>query len=383
MVGRKHSIGAQFEIHVSDVRTFKSCRRRWAWSSPLRENLEPNFTPAHFMIGRAVHYATASFLEDGTLPADACLSFLTTEREKLGTLWPDEQAKWDKNALLAMAISETFHHWAAQPDGLMTRWRTLATEMSFRVPLYNEKGQKSPRVFFAGRVDGLFVDEHGEVWLREYKTTSRQPNPDWLTLDLQAAMYCWAMQEATGKRVAGVHYIFLHKKVPQKPDRLKNGGLSRAINSSLNTTAALYREAISDLAMERATAEFARASADQEHREWETSYELIVRGLESEYGDVLRALESRGYEEYVTELKVRKSEAELARASRELYMTALEMTRETTRIYASEDWLKCDFCAFKQPCIAMNRGLNYRGILDADYRKRVNEPVVDSEDQPV
>ena len=63
---------AQFEIHVSDVRTYKSCRRRWDWSSPLRGNLEPNFTPPHFFIGRAVHYAAASFLENGTLPTEAC-----------------------------------------------------------------------------------------------------------------------------------------------------------------------------------------------------------------------------------------------------------------------------------------------------------------------
>ena len=114
-----------------------------------------------------------------------------------------------------------------------------------------------------------------------------------------------------------------------------------------------------------------------ESEAWEQAFQVIMERLVGEYQEVLTQLLERGYDEYITELKVRKTAAELASASRELYMTALEMTRPTTRIYASEDWLKCDFCAFRDPCIAKNRGQNYQAILNASYRPRTNDPIVE------
>jgi hypothetical protein len=398
------------ELHISDVRTFLSCRRRWDWSSPIRNHLEPVYTPIYFTVGRAVHFALATYYETGEHPGDIFTRWMKTALAQIeadtGALWEAERQEMDASIELGQGMLANYMRWIGSIEEPDARWQTVDTETAFGpIPLLNPSGRPSNRITLAGRFDGIVRDlETGEYWLREYKTAGRKPDPKWLELDSQATTYAWAAQQILGVPIKGVHFRFLMKKVPVKPNRLKNGTLSTAINSSLSTTYEMYKAAINDLVLESMATKYYPDQtlevsipqvANEVIRDWVTTEDPMAvdetrrgpyfmkfmkrAGLQyDEYRKVLDDLTGRGYDEYFTEIYVRKTQAELEAQARDLWEVGLEMVRDSTSVYPSPEWLKCQFCAFKVPCKIKNQGGNYQQVLTYEYRERQKEDPVEA-----
>lgn len=381
----------KYEIHISDLRTFTSCRRRWAWSSPLKRHLEPMVTPIYFLTGRAVHFALATHYETGEMPQDVFERFMTSaikeEEDRVGVLWPEEREKMDNNLALGRGMMDSYWRYLKSGGRPDEQWKTVATELSFSVPILTPSGTPSSRIFLAGRFDGIVENvEDGTLWLREYKTSARQPNRNWLELDNQATTYAWAAQQLMGRPIAGVHYRFLIKKTPEKPWRLKNGDLTKAINSQLSTTYELYMDAINELAWGRVAEKFGvtvETIVTVEDPEVHEAFLKRQAVLIEEYRSVLEELAGRGWGEYFVEISVRKTQAELEASAHDLWRIGLEMVRPTTPIYPAPEWLKCQFCPYKAPCILTNAGGNPEVLLENEYRPRVVEDPVDAVAQKI
>lgn len=373
----------KFELHITDVRTYLGCRRRWDWSSNIRQFLEPNVTPVFFAVGRAVHQGLADFYESGELPEDVFVRELDKERASFekdaGTLWPEEIEKYDSARIMGEGILHNYRKLVIE-EGLDDDWEPVATEMSFKVPIMAPNGRPSSRIYLAGRFDGIFRKKStGELWLREYKTSAREPDVRWLEMDIQAAIYCWAAQQIIGEPIAGVLYRFLMKRVPSKPERLKgNRGFSRAINSKLHTTYVIYHETLMEEAA-RLTDEKFKVVRDEAGNlvsmndlpEKYALYKFKMEGiLTDEYSEVLEELSRRDQSEFMKEIPVHKTQAEINTAAYNLWVVGLEMVRPNTVIYPSPDWLKCTFCPFRAPCKVKNAGGDYESILRAEYRNR-------------
>src|SRR6266576_1994400 len=157
-------------IHASDRATFKYCRRKWAWSSPSRNNLTPKATvhgisePLWF--GTGIHYALEKFY-DPTLKEDPVAAWLArfdlqwdggdvTEEEikrhgladreprplnVAGTLFKvlglvdllpfADQEHFDEVRDLGRGMMEFYKYFAEQNDD----FEVLAVEHDFSVPL--------------------------------------------------------------------------------------------------------------------------------------------------------------------------------------------------------------------------------------------------------
>lgn len=360
----------QFEVHISDVRTYKSCRRRWNWSSPLRGHLEPRTTPIFFMVGKAVHYALASYYETGEHPADVFKAYMDkaalTEK-----LWDDELKKFNESVVLGVGMLENYRRWISSVEAPDERWEMVATEMPYGpMPIITPWGEPSENVLLAGRFDGIIRDkETGELWLREFKTSGREPNPQWLELDDQATIYCWAVQQIMGEPITGIQYRFLMKRFPDRPPRLKNGQLSKAVNSPqvMSTSYDLYMESLQILADEMV------------HDGRAPDAVVALNAIMPMYADVLDQLAEKGYSEYFQDIEVRKTQHELLQGANDLWLVSQEMINPDTSIYPAPDWLKCNFCPFKKPCTQQNAGGNFEVLLKHDYRQRVYEDVVAGE----
>jgi hypothetical protein len=50
--------------------------------------------------------------------------------------------------------------------------------------------------------------------------------------------------------------------------------------------------------------------------------------------------------------------------------TAEEMLSPTTPLYPNDGWGNCNFCRFREPCFAMDRGHDVAFLLENEYRKR-------------
>jgi len=339
----------KYELHISDIRTYLSCRLLWHIQSPLRLHLEPEHTPWYFLTGRAVHYALARLYEQGENPVVVAENYMRKavdmEVKASGPLWEDEVLVFEAEVEMAKSLCQNYLYWLKSyedPDG---DWDVVATEIHYEQPLFTPTGRISNRISLAGRFDQIIRHKGtGDLWLREFKTSKRYPDNEWLEFDDQAAGYCWAASQISGEPVVGIQYRFLLKKVPQQPSLVQNGArLSRAINSSLSTTYELYKQAIADNDFD-----------------------------EADYADILADLKKRNWNEYIVEIPVRKTRAELDHVSRKFWEIGLEMTRKNIAVIDEPEWNKCVRCSFKEACRTRKNGGNWMQVLQ--HTTRVRQP---------
>ena len=349
---------SKYEVHISDLRAFKACRRQWNWSSPLGENLEPDKPYAPFFLGRVVHTALELYYRTGGKVGlyDATDISLTIEREKMesaGTLWESEEEMLTEQSSLAFGLMEHYNIWVNGKDHNRSPWgdenlEYLDMETVFHVPIMTEAGRPSNRVFLGGRFDGIVRRrDDGSLWLFESKTTrSIMELQKTLAFDEQAGGYIYAAQILLGEQVHGVIYNIMRKKVPTWPRALNNGTLSQ--NKSIDSTMDYYWTAV------------------REHHP-----DMGKEELQKMYGDILQHLFDKG-NTFFSRTVIRRTPLEIAELSRNLRVTSLEMVRPTTVLYPAPSWTNCTFCRFTAPCLAMNAGSDYGMVLEHEYRKRTD-----------
>ena len=228
---------AQVEIHISDVRTFKTCRRKWNWISPLRRNLESIVPYVPFFAGRMAHYALEHYYRSGTPFEASVKTFVDEERalmEQVGRLWDVEESNLAEQVDLITGMLTHYRLWIESAAEANFRFRDenlefISLERTFSVPLRTPNGRASNKVFLAGRFDGLVrYKGDGTYWIWETKTTRSIKELTYsLANDEQAGAYIYAAQEIYGRPISGVLYNILRKKVPTRPDVLQSGLLSK------------------------------------------------------------------------------------------------------------------------------------------------------------
>lgn len=351
---------ATYEIHISDVRSFLSCRRKWSWSSPLRRGLEPNVPYAPFFTGRAFHYALEHYYRDNVDPLFALGHFLEEERklmEQGGSLWPQEEDVVQEQIDLLIGMLSHYKLWVGSDAG---RWndknlRFLALETNFRVPLRTMSGRASNKVCLAGRMDGVvqLIDD-GTYWIWESKTTrSIEELKRSLVNDNQAGAYIYAAQQMFNVPISGVLYNICRKKVPTYPAVVTSGLLTRRMD--IDTTAQAYLDAI-----------------HTHHPDYDDE------SIREFYGDILEHLLEKG-NTFFARVPITRSPLEILQLQYDIHLVAKEMTNERTAIYPNPSWLNCGFCHFRAPCLALNAGSDYEFLLQEEYRERIPYSIDDPE----
>lgn len=340
---------SKFEIHISDARAYMSCKFLWYCQSPLHLHLEPQHTQWHFLTGRAVHYGMLRLYGYGENPAVVAEAYLRKaveiESKLSGPLWEDEQKTFEEQVVLARTMCQNYLLWLGSLEAPDAEWEVIAPEINYHTPILTPSGRPSNRIELAGRFDQIIRHKGtNDLWLREFKTSNRWPDEEWLDFDDQAAGYCWAASQITGEPVVGIQYRFLLKKVPVKPRVVQGDRLSKAINSSLSTTYELYLEAIH-----------------------ENGYDP------ADYVDILKELRMRGWQDYFVEIPVRKTRAELDHVGRKFWTIGLEMTHKNVQIVDEPEWHKCVRCPFKVPCKVRKNGGNWMQVLENSFRLRQPE----------
>lgn len=346
------------EIHISDVRAFKQCRRKWNWASPLRQNLEPNVPYVPFFTGRAIHHCIEFYYRDG-IPLDVSLKqYLQNEQqemERAGRLWPQEHALIAEQIALIGGILEHYHQWVT--GDTVSKWSDnnlefVQLETDFSVPLHNPQGAVSNKVYLAGRFDGIVRrKDDGSLWLLENKTTrSISEMVASLDNDEQCGTYVVAARHLLNRPISGVLYNLLRKKVPTKPAVLQSGLLSQ--NKSMDTTAFAYI-----------------AAAREVHGSSFATNAELNRFILQQYRDMIQSLLDKG-NTFFARIPITRTQAELDQLERDLWAVAMEMTRSTTPLYPSPSWMNCRFCHFRAPCLALNANADYEFLLESEYRER-------------
>ena len=337
------------EIHISDVRTFKRCRRQWGFSSLMQRGLEPVVPYKPFFTGRAIHDCLERYYETGEHPRDVLAKWLVEPmiaiEQAYGEAWPEQMDEWQTEVDLINGMLDHYMLWQSKAEGTNDdrnlRW--IATELSFNIPV-EIPGHGTHE--FAGRMDGVVerISDH-TFWLFETKTTrSIKEYKITLPLEEQPTFYAGAAQRVIERPIEGIIYNLMRKKLPRKLELLNNGFLTR--DKRADTTLEAYWEA-----------------AKVAHPD------LSPEALKLEYMDTLLLLEEKGntfFERY----EVRRTQEEITNVFGDVLNCAIDMLDPDTKLYPSPEWTNCRSCRFVDPCLATTRGQDIDYMLSEEYQPR-------------
>lgn len=383
-------------IHSSDVATYKSCRRKWDWSSPARRNLRRKVAiygvNLDLWFGTGIHYALEN-MYDPILPHDPVESFLTWYDIQLnggivGPEWLDRVNDLNPvdqedgtykivglKYLLPQYIDEDFEALRELGVGMMSFYRdyakkndnfvVVARESTYSIPLGFESvdlREESPNygsmleVHARGKRDVvIYYPDSGKYGLRDYKTAARVDEDYFLKYekDEQFSNYLWATNmEAElypdypwhGKFVGSIDCIALRKNYPKPPTVLQSGWLSLDKQKEGTTADLFMKEIRQSPLLQEWYNDNAKAQA---------YYEYLCE---------------RGDEMFVERFPVTRNKYELVATGNHLRMIAQEMLNDDTNIYPNPtgSW-GCLRCTFRPACIAADDGSDWMGMLNDGY----------------
>jgi hypothetical protein len=380
------------EIHTSERHSFRGCRRRWDWL--FRQNYYPLVTPKYFEFGTAFHagmekyYAPDTWRFPRKTIADlAVVEFVKVceeqkaEAEKLGQrlyLDDDIEADYAERVELGKGMLKYFFTKVAPKED--HGWKPVKVEIAFMVPIPNpETGEavmfctcdtcwdtlskymqenrdknlpsvvrdewQGLPVVYAGRIDMLIQDEHGNYWIVDWKTAAQiRGDDEFLYLDDQIGSYVWALR-TLGIDVKGFIYHIQRKAYPGPPARNKVRRLGRiySVNQNQPTNYEEYK-----------------ATVSVEDKE---AYE---EGLYDEHLEWLREQGTVFYSRH----QIHKTAHEVQEIEYNIGLEALDMLDPGLRIYPSSGRFSCTSCAFRQPCLGKNAGEDYEYTLKTMFEKR-------------
>jgi PD-(D/E)XK nuclease superfamily len=368
------------EIHTTELRSFRGCRRRWNWS--FNENRQPVRTAVPLEFGVAFHRAMEKMYDPETfnkaprtLIAQFAEGAFVDECRRQKSEWErvtekygndDEERDYDK----LVSLGRGMIHWYVQNHLPISEFTVVAVEVKFQVPVLDENGVQlrckcdtcvkkyvvqegwNPPdnweglpVVYEGRVDAIIRDLVGNYWILDWKTTARMMSEDSdvvLELDDQITGYVFALREKLGLAIRGFKYVELRKGFPEPPLKNKNVRLGRSFSVSKNQTTDVDT--------------FIRTVRVED----KVAYE---EGLYDEYIDWLRNDGMR----YVEVHTVYKTEVQLASFEQELIWQAREMTNPNLPLYKSPGRFSCGMCGYREPCLDKDQGGDFNYSLDTMF----------------
>jgi PD-(D/E)XK nuclease superfamily len=396
MIPTKHEV---IPIHGSDRGAFKSCRRRWDWSSPMRQNLVPRVSEhAPYMplwFGSGVHWALKHYY-DPALQRDPVEVFKTWYEVqwnggRIHESWLD--TVYDRAPVASNQLGEPFYvvrglvDMLAQPELYIEEYEehrelginmlkyykdyaeefddfdVISAEHTFSVPILLGDGSTmhaiDPRdgevkpVHLRGTQDAIIQHrQSGKYGILEHKTAVSIGEDYFLKLDKdeQCTTYLYAAEleadvyDLPYKKVEFVLYNAVRKAFPRPPTITSRGDIS-IDRQKESTTYEMLMETIEDLGM-------------SEH--WQGNPKL------SAYVDYVK---DAGHEQFIVRNLVHRNRHEIHSCGERILMETVDMLG-APNIYPSPNgsWF-CLRCPFRAPCIAKDDGSDWETMLDDTFEK--------------
>lgn len=350
-------------IRTSDRITFKQCRRKWNWQSHLKENLGPIFLPGPLWFGSAIHYALEDYHGYNVFghPTEAFKAYcVATAKNFQRELPPDAQELYH----LGIKMMDYYvKHWLPIKTRDETYWEPdphtgeliPQVEVNFEIPLdpadctptiqRHCAAQGIEQILYRGTFDGICIDEHGRLWVKEYKTAKRAEHLHYQT-DPQISTYVWAASHVYGKPIAGVIYLQYVKTAAAPPRILSNGKLSTAKN--LGTSGALYRESMIAL------------YGDTRKAPKETMDHLVF----------IYQQETENKDRYVQRVEVHRNQIQSETEAQKILLELEDMLNPELPLYPNPTRDCSRMCGLLSPCVSFDDGSDFQSELDATFGAR-------------
>lgn len=190
-------------VDVSEIKTFKACRRQWQLSSRNKFHMRPIVTPPQFALGTIFHESLAQM-------------YLGVSLDKIMEMVRREMQTDNDAALLAMVPG----YYNKVLPGDLDRFRVLDIEWHFEVPpttsdgeylfplehkvdkatgelCYDDNGDPimEPSLVVCGSIDMIVADDAlNLIYGFEHKTCKNFRDESYLWMDEQPRVYTWALK---------------------------------------------------------------------------------------------------------------------------------------------------------------------------------------------
>lgn len=313
-------------FRVTDIRSWKECRRKFYFEKVLRlkpRTVEGEIGPTIW--GKLGHSA----LEVADLTGRSPVECFFEEVQKQGISIDKEE-----NTLWTSILSEYERHHKEMQGG----WSNVQTEVNLSWTLPNG-------VELGGQIDKA-GDYQARKWIKDYKFYKRAIKPKILQLDYQmsAYLFLWKKNFPTDM-LAGAFYVVIIKKAPLVPEPLKNGRISTAKTVVERCTYDSYLQGIVD------------AGIDPIH-----------------YQTELEFLAARTEHPLISTEIVRRNPEEIENFEAQVIEETNDMMRcESPDQYYPNPGDHCSWCPFFTLCKATQGGNVTEQILDMYEKKQEGE----------
>ncbi len=338
-------------IRTSDRGTFKRCRRKWGWSSPLRQNRTTRDSPSYFWIGTGGHFALEDYhgYNHYRHPVEAFKAYVFAckkQQHKLGFGLPDD---WQEQTELCEGILENYLIWLTNRDPYETVWiaGVPQVEITCHIPLPVDPPPGFDKLVYQFTLDRL-VKIADEYWIEDWKFY-KQFEQGGLEFNQQMSAYIWAAQTIYDFPIAGGIVHEFKKKLPHQPKVLASGTISTARNQG--TTHGLYRDALVKL-----------------------------------YGDVKRApssnikclnylalAESEDRDDFIKRTKTRRTEMQQQAEGTKILMELEDMCNPNLPLYTNPTRECAWDCSLQDVCLMMDRDDDWEYLLEESTVQRAEE----------
>lgn len=353
-------------IRTSDRSAFKSCRRKWGFSSHLKMNLSPKALAAPLWFGSAIHYALEDYHGWNVFghPREAFKAYcIATAQNYKRDLPPDAQEHYELGKAMMDYLVDYWlaryprkkdkTYWCEDPEtGVMTP----QVEVNFEIPLPIDpiatpllyslmRACGADCVLYRGTIDRVVIDDFGHLWCDEYKTAKVFQNTHYQT-DSQITTYTWAMGLIYDVPVEGVIYEQFIKKTPKQPKLLATGGISVAQHQ--NTSYPLYREAL------------------------ESMYGDIMKAPSKNqaYMNQLMSSETEDRDRYIIRERIARSPQQCGSEAIKIMLELEDMINPNLPLYPNPTRDCSRMCSFMTPCINMDDGSDWEALIADLYMPR-------------
>ena len=307
-------------IRVSELMTYRQCRRKWNWqyNEQLGKIDQKIGAREHGTLFHTCLQGYYNGIKDGKSHEDAQVD--------AWALWAEHSQLMDYTPENLELFSGMLAHYFEKYNAVELGWKILAVEQRYyaKVPKTN--------VYISGQIDLLVeIPKYGIV-IVDFKTWASFWSFEEVQFSTQLTAYIWILKQ-NGVDVREAWYDMCKKSVPHEPKVLAKGGISK--DKSQQTTRSLYLAEIRELGLDV-----------------------------SDYMDFLDNWEEPKFH---CREAVSRNKAHLLNFENNLSGEIHEMVAKRTHMsynYSKE----CSYCDYKQLCAAMNDGDDYDFIKRTQYK---------------
>lgn len=403
------------EVHTSERKSFRGCRRRWDWV--FQQFYYPKTTAKPLEFGVAFHNAmevlynpdTWDWPREVVQTAAVGMFVQTCQKQKNKFLKDkgdaqyitDEEAEVDYAERVELGVGMLKYYASEIAPKYDEGWRPKMVEVEFIVPIQNPDNEEylfcvCPRcrrtlenfweaekitgkelsydgttwwevnretgeevhwpglvVCLAGRIDLLAEDPNGNLWIVDWKTTARLARGDVSGQDRDEFL---DLDDQIGSYV-----MALRRKLKVDIRGFVYVELKKAIPSPPQRNVNIRQ-----------------GRAFSVNKQQACDYDLYLKTVMEEDKE---AYEAGLYDEHLTFLRdvgvnfhgryqIPKMDEELIEIERNLFFEASDMCDPNIRPYPNAGRFNCATCAFRQPCLEKNRQGDYQYMLETLYDRR-------------